>query len=203
MNTFDSLKLNIASWLRRTDLDDIIDSLVALGERRIARDCKDFLRGMEADLSETISSGEVALPTGYVGLKHAYIDGSPTQALERKSAKWIYKYYPTRSADGKPVYIARENDAFIFGPYPDSNYTVKGVYLKTITSLSESNQTNWLTDNVPELLLYACLVETQGYSKNPQGMALWENKYQDLVDELRMNYEGEDWSGSTLTQTPS
>jgi hypothetical protein len=151
ITTYAELKTAVANWLARTNLTAYIPDFIMLGERRIYRELR--IRAMEASLSSAIASGTISVPSGYVEMKFAYIDGTPVQALTKKEGAFIYEFYPTRSADGKPQFFAREVDNFIFGPYPDSNYTVKGVYYKRLDALSDSNTTNWFITNAPDLLV--------------------------------------------------
>jgi hypothetical protein len=134
-------------------------------------------------------------------MKYAYIDGTPMGKLQRKDAEWIYHHYPTRSADGKPKFIAREADNFIFGPYPDSAYTVKGVYYKKLDALSASNTTNWFITNAPDLLLFAALCEAEPFLVNDPRVALWEQKYEQIRSRVQREDDQEEFSGSPLAVT--
>lgn len=199
ITTFATLKTEVAAWLHRSDLTTDIAGLVQFGENRVYRDLR--LKAMETSLSSAISSGVVALPTGYLELKYAYVDGSPMSKLQRKDAEWIYQNYPTRSSDGKPKFIAREADNFIFGPYPDSTYTIKGVYYKRLTALSADADTNWFIANAPELLLFATLCEAAPYIGNDPRIAVWEDKYAQIKRRIQVNDEQEEFSGSPLQVT--
>jgi hypothetical protein len=190
---------DVASWLHRDDLTDQIQDFIRMGELRIYRDLR--IRAMEATLSSAIASGVVAVPSGYVALKYAYIDGTPIRDLQRKDAEWIHYNYQTRAADGCPQFIARDGDNFIFGPYPDSGYTVKGTYYKRLDALSVSNETNWFTTNAPDLLLFAALCEAEPFAMNDQRSALWEEKYASVGARVQREDQAEEFSGGPLVIT--
>jgi hypothetical protein len=196
INTYATLKTAIVSWLNisATDIASQIDDLVTLGETRIFRKAR--TRDMEAVLSSTIASGVISLPTSYVALKFAYIDGTPTQRLERRSAEWIYMQYPVRSSEGKPKYIAREGTSFIFGPYADSAYTVKGIYYKRLDAISSS--VNALFSSNPDLYLFACLAESEPIIGRDQRIALWESKFQSILADVNGEDQAEDHSSGVL-----
>lgn len=198
---YSDLKTSVASWLHRSDLTTFIPDFIALGEARIYRELR--IRAMEVALSQAIASGVVAIPGAYVELKHAYIDGSPVQILTRKDATWIYENYPTRSADGKPKFIASDAGNFIFGPFPDSTYTVKGTYYQRLTALSDSNTTNWFTTNAPGILLFAALSEAEPFLKNDPRIELWNAKYVQEKDGIEMEERDERFSGSPLSVSVS
>jgi hypothetical protein len=192
-----SLKTEIAAWLNRSDLTNEIPGFIQFGENRVYRDLR--VRQMETALSSAIASGVIAVPTGYLEMKYAYINGSPTRKLERKDAEWIYHNCPTRSADGAPKFFAREATNFIFAPYPDSAYTVKGVYYKQLPALSGSNTTNWLTSDVPDLILFASLCEAAPWLQDDARIPIWEKKYAQIKERVQLNDEQEEFSGSPLS----
>jgi len=199
ISTFSELKTAVASWLNRSDLTSEIADFVTLGEARIYRELR--ISAMETALSSAISSGVVAVPSDYVALKHAYVDGAPTRQLLRAEPGFIYAKYPSRAATGKPSYIAREGSNFIFGPYPDSNYTIKGIYYKRLPALSDSNTTNWFTSNAPDLLLYACLTAAEPFIKNDQRLIVWESMYQSAKDAIEREERDEQFSGDGLSMS--
>lgn len=199
IDSYSTLQTAVSNRLHRTDLTSLIPDFIALGEARIYRDLR--IRCMETALSSTIASGVIAVPTGYVELKHAYIDGSPSGKLTRKNADFIYFNYPTRSADGKPKYIAREADNFIFGPYPDSAYTVKGIYYKRLDALSDSNTTNWFITNAPDILLFAALYEAADHISNDAAMMKWDQRYNQVKDRIQSENDAEEFSGSPLSMS--
>lgn len=196
IQSYSDLKTSIAGFLHRGDLTAMIPEFIADAETRIYNDLR--IRCMETAFSSAIASGTVAVPSGFLEWKFLYVDGSAAQKLTRKDAEWIYTIYPTRSASGKPVFFAREAETFIFGPYPDSAYTIKGSYYKRLSALSDSNTTNWLITDAPDLLRFAALCEAAPYIKDDSRIALWEGKYQASKKRVKDTDKREAWSGSVL-----
>ena len=199
ITTWATLKTEVANQLNRTDLTNDVPFFIQLAEFRIYRELR--VRQMETTFSSAISSGVIALPTGYRQLKYAYIDGTPVQKLERKDAEWIHYNYPTRSASSKPFYIAREASNFIFGPYPDSAYTVKGVYYKQLDLLSDSNTSNWLITDAPDLIYFAALCEAKPWLGDDERIAIWERKYEVVKQRVQLADNAEEFSGGPLAAT--
>jgi hypothetical protein len=196
ISTFTQLSTSVSNWLHRADLTAVVEDFIMAGEWKINRLLR--IRAMEADLSVAIASGVAALPSDYVQLKYAYIDGTPTQPLQRKTAQWIGENYPTRSSSGKPLYIGRQGSNFVFGPYPDSSYTVAGVYYKRLDPLSGANETNWFTANAPDLLLYAALCEAAPYLKNDIRIAVWQAKFTEALGQVQGEADREELAGGAL-----
>lgn len=195
LTTYADLKAACTTWARRADLANYLDDLIALAEERIFREVR--CREMETALNLTISNGVIAVPTDYVELKYAYIDGTPINMLQRKEASWIYLKYPTRVAETKPSFIARDVTNFIFGPYPDSNYTVKGTYFKRLSVVQTS--VNDLFTNYPDLYLSASLAEVFRFTRDDKMTAYWESRYADIRDKVNGESKMENASGGPLT----
>lgn len=202
ITTYAELKTAVARWTGGSDastaatlgLTDSIDDLVTVAESRIFRETR--TKDTEASLSTAIASGVIAVPSDYIALKFSYVDGTPVQKLERRSAEWIYSNYGTRSANGKPKFIARETTNFIFGPYPDSGYTIKGVYFKKLAALSTAVH-NLFTNN-PDLYLFGCLAESIILIGRDDRIPLWEAKYIKILNDVNGFARAEDVSGSSL-----
>ena len=188
IQSFTDLKTAITDWVADTTIDDYLNDVILIAEKRLQRDIR--IRELEVTFSETMSSGEVDIPT-FVGefifneLKHARLDVAGGQPLEVSESGWLYDHFPNRTSTARPLYIATDADKFIFGPFPDAEYTVNGTYFKRPQPLSGSNATNEFTDNVPDALFFACLAETAPLLKDDSRVSVWESKY----NQIKQGYE--------------
>jgi hypothetical protein len=201
IGTYAQLQTAVGNWLNRSDLTSFIPDLIRLGEDRIYRRLR--IRAMESSLSSAIASGVVAVPADYVEMKYAYINGTPVTWLDPKEPQWIIQNYPTRSSDGLPKFFAPDAGNFIFGPYPDSAYTMKGTYYKRLTALSDQNTTNWFTTNAPGVLLFAALCEAEVFIKNDPRLALWDAKYEQEISGIELEEKQARISGGPLSVSVS
>lgn len=189
---------SLSSWMDIGTSDigaSLYSDLVTVAENRIFRECRS--RDMETSFSDSMTAGLLALPSGYLALKTAYVDSSPIQSLERRPAEWVRLTYPETSDSGVPKYIARYGGNFIFGPYPDSAYTVKGIYYKQLTAISGAALNALFTTN-PDLYLLACLAESEIIIGRDARVPLWEAKYQRILADVNGAAKAEDASGSGL-----
>jgi hypothetical protein len=96
---------------------------------------------------------------------------------------------------GKPKYYAMFGGAtglsdttsgsIYLAPTPDANYNFRIYYNKMAATLESGNETNYISLNFPQGLLYACLVEAYGYLKGPMDMlTLYENKYKQELEKF-------------------
>ena len=184
ISTYAELQTAVGNWLKRSDLTSSIPDLIMLGEKWIFRHAR--TRDMETAFSVTISSGVAALPSDYVAMKQAYIDGTPITNLQPKAASWILLRYPSRQAADIPKFFAQDGSNLIFGPYPASAYTVKGTYYKRLTSVQSSANALFVAN--PDLYLFAALAEAELFIKNDKRTAIWTAKR----DEILRDVNGED-----------
>jgi hypothetical protein len=112
-------------------------------------------------------------------------------SLEPRDDTFITEYNSTGSS-GFPKYYAmfREN-AIQVAPKPDSSYSVTLDYVYTPDNLSSTNTTTYISENAPELLLYACLVEAFAYLKGPMDMyKLYQDKYNTALQGFTIEQTG-------------
>lgn len=169
LNTYADLQSAVGNWLKRADLTNYTADLITLGETWIYRNAR--TRAMETALSVTISGGVAALPSDFIALKNARISGTPTYPLAIRPAEWVYDQYPLRGNGGIPQFVAIEGSNLIFGPYPDSEYTVAGTYYANLGAVSASAHALF-TQN-PDLYLFAALAEAEAFIKNDARVAMW------------------------------
>ena len=194
ITSYTALTSAVAAWLDvgTADISAVVSDLVLTAEKRIMRETR--TPDMEVALSDGITTGGLLpVPADYIEMKFAYVDANPTQYVQMVSPSYIYERYPTRSGSGKPCCMARDGSNFIFGPYPDSSYTIKGTYYSHLTAVETS--ANPLFTANPDLYLYACLAESETVLGRDKRIAIWESKYR-MVKELvngeadRSNFSG-------------
>ena len=199
ISTYSELKSAVANRLRRSDTSSYVDDWITLAEADIYRRLR--VKDMETALSVTISSGVAALPSGYIDLKFAYVNANPVTRLKRKTAAWIYEKYPTRSAQGIPVFVGREGSNLIFGPYPDSNYSINGVYYKSLGAVSSTAHALFTTN--PDVYVYGSLLMAVRELKDDKGIARWTPLYEQAIQQAQMASDKEDYSGGGLEMVAS
>jgi hypothetical protein len=117
----------------------------------------------------------------------AVIDGDGNYSfLINKDVNFIREAYPKVTSIGLPVHYAYFNDdAFIVGPTPDSNYSVElhyGYYPASIVTAG----TTWLGDEFDSALLNGALIEAIRFLKGePDMVALYERLYVQAIGLLK------------------
>ncbi len=199
-DTYSNFRTSVANFLNMSNLTTTaIDDLVTIAENRINDEL--WVKERETAMAVSISNSVVAIPSDYEAMKHAYLDSSPVIPLQKKSAEWIYQNYIYRSESGRPAFYAEEGGNFIFGPIPDSTYTMRGAYYKSFTSMASSGTVNGLFTSYPEIFLFATLSEGSPYIGQDQRQ-VWEMKYQQALKRANDKDIKRLFSGSPLAVTP-
>lgn len=89
-------------------------------------------------------------------------------------------------------------DVFIFGPYPDSSYTVQGSYYSKGLPLNSTNTTNWMVLQCPETLHACCMIEAAKFVKDMAMLQTWTASYQDFLEKLVVGDKSERWAATTM-----
>lgn len=202
---FSSLSQAIQDWTHRSDLAPFTDNFIQWGENDIYRDIllNNFgqgTRSMEATLTGIMINGSVAVPADYIALKAAQVvdNGGGVNTLYLKDPQWIYDRYPMRQAQGLPKYIARDAAAFVFGPYPDSGYSLTGTYYQRGAALSQTNPTTWLVTLASDLMLAAAMRAVQPFLLDSEKSAVWDGIYNTKLAGLIAYDTAEKWAAATM-----
>lgn len=206
ISSYSTLLTEVANWLPRSDLTASIPGFVQNWEERFYRDPKNFGAWMEVGADSTIASSVVAVPSGYLGLKYAYVVGGPSARLDRVSLNQLYGTYPRGGGTGTPVWMAREGSDFVFGPEPDYAYDIHLVYwakptvMRSYTTGGADAAAHWIIVNAPDLPLYGALLESRPFLGDDARVLMWKDAYDLALDAYRRLQRDEDVSGAPLQE---
>lgn len=197
INSFTTLKSAIANWLDRDDLSDQLPDFIALNEALFNRVLR--IRPMETIVTEATVGGTKSydLPTGYVQMREIHLDTSPVTSLQYITPEMLYRVW-AGSSSGKPDSYSIIGDKIYFGPTPDSAYNYTMTYYKTFEGLSDSNTTNWVILNAPDVYLYGALLQAEPFLQNDQRIPVWERGLRQALSDLQSQDDKDRYSGSEL-----
>jgi hypothetical protein len=186
-------------YLARSNLTTFVPNFIQSWEEDFYREPKNFGRWMEVALSSVIASSVIAVPSDYMALKYVYVNGSPSSRLDRVSLNQIYGTYPRGGDTGIPRWIARDASNFVFGPAPDSTYTIKGTYWGKPTNLRSSAtdaSAHYMIVNASDVCLFGSLIQAEAFIKNDGRIGMWKTMHDNALDSYRRLQRDEDQSGS-------
>ena len=126
--------------------------------------------------------------------------------------------HPDNSDNGIPNKVAVLGQfQLLFGPFPNAAYGIEIIGTTRPASLSSTNQTTFISLNLPHIFIAASMVFISGYQRNfgrmsddPQMATSWESYYQtmknsSMVEEARKKFEGAAWTAKSpsLAATPT
>jgi hypothetical protein len=153
--TWTDLKTSLATWIVRDDQTDRIPEYIALAERRLNREV--YCRERNGDATLT-AAASITLPTDFGGANTVWLDTDPKVTLDPMPLGVLHQAYSS-SATGAPGNYAISGTTMILGPLPDSAYSVRMSYWKTLEPLSATVASNWLLLAHSDLYLSASLTE--------------------------------------------
>ena len=207
------LKTQIKSYTEVDDTvltDAVLENIILNAQYRIMRDVP-----IDADKKQQLGNfvaGQESInaPAGCLfvrGIQVYDTNGSAITGanrwLEKKDMTYLQEYQDvtgTSAAQGQPKYYAMFGGAtgntdttsgrIFVAPTPNTTYRFR-IHFNKMAGLLEGDNTNYLSLNFPNGLLYCCLSETYGFLKGPIDMlTLYENKYKQEVQKFAAEQVG-------------
>ena len=182
--------------------DSVLENIILNAQYRIFRDVPIDADRKQQTGNLVVGQETINAPAGAVFIRalQVYDSTSATTGanvfLEKKDISYLQEYVPsTESAKrGQPKYYAMfggatgESDTtsgrIMFAPVPDATYSFR-VHYNAAPALLENDDTNYISLNFPNGLLYCCLSEAYSFLKGPMDMlTLYENKYKQEVQKF-------------------
>jgi hypothetical protein len=191
--SYADLKLAIIVQLGRDEEETRAGDFIARAEEALGRIA--FLPEREATTTLIATTGTVALPADYAGMRLLWIDGNPRSVLETMTQGDLLVRYPDV---GVPAVYAVAGTNLVLGPAPASSTTLNLTYYRALVPLSDAAPTNWLLESAPDLYLAAAMVEAYLFAYNPENAALWSARLAGKAEELRKHGVRQRFGGAPL-----
>lgn len=180
LSTYADLQATIANFLARDDLTAFIPDFISIFEAAANRRLR--VREMEATALLTTAFGDATLPTNYLQWRKATWIGHPLRELEYVHPSWLSFNYPTSPA-GPPNVFTIISEALRVRPYADAT-PIELLYYQRIPALASA--VNWLYREHPDVYLFGSLAETGGFMADPNKLAMWKSRRDEVFQELEL-----------------
>ena len=111
--------------------------------------------------------------------------------LQYRDTSFMSEFNPAESTGVPKYYSNWDQNTIVVAPTPNATYTIQVNYILKPTGLSSTNTTTYLSQNFPNGLLYACLVEAFSFLKGPNDLLqLYEGKYKQAVEGFSVEQMG-------------
>lgn len=188
--SYDDLQTSIGRWLKRNNLADSAPDFIALAEARLNRRIR--VRQMRTYFTITPSTAFITLPGDYnEAIRLTYGDQRLTFMSEDEADVCMNNagQFNRYTIAGNKIWLLTLVDGV-------TKFTLH--YYQGIESLSESNTSNWLLEDAPDVYLYASLVEAEAFIKNDDRVAGWKAALDTALTDLESNDDCGQHSGSAL-----
>lgn len=199
--TFTSLRTQIKNYANRFDdfFDSNINDFIQQGILRIYNEALNigFEKVFPANVGNllTVNQAYINRPTDWmetVSIQYTIPATTTTRAYTKfllpRSYEFCLSYWPDPTKTGEPLFYADYGNAATLGnqgasynrfyicPTPDKNYVGSLIYLG-LPLFNQANQTNFLTERYPSLLLYASLMESIPLLRSDERIPVFESLY--------------------------
>lgn len=187
--TYDSLNSTVLQYLERQDqaVVNAIPTFITLCEFEIAQEIKTLGQLNVANSTMNINNPVLQKPARWRKTVSMHVtdgDGN-TQPVFLRKFEYLKNYWPDAIQTDLPLFYSDiDYEHWYLAPTPSQNYSFEVLYYERIQPLSSDNQTNWLTQNAPNAMLYGTLLQAMPFLKN-DARAIFQQKYTEAITALK------------------
>ena len=149
---------------------------------------------METEYTFTTASEATELPNDFLQLRTVYAEASPDNPLDSMSPAGLRQRY--RGEAGTAMAYALENRRILLGPVGETTLTI--VYYARIPALTDSNPTNWLLNEHPDVYLHQVLAVLFNKTGDSERAMLNLNVARDLITSINEAGKKNRWGAGPL-----
>ena len=197
------IRASIKQWSQRKNIpDEVLNDFIEIALTRATR----ALRIPSLESFQTLpinSDGYAQLPYDFQEAKEVYIIVNDKRVLlERKAINEVDWNYNRSSGIAVPCFFGRFGNYLRVAPWNGAQDALLNLYYyNIIPPMPTDDSTNWFTLYAPEVLLYGAMVELCNYTRDMDGMSVWNNKFNEAVNIIQGVEDRAEWRGSTVAIT--
>lgn len=186
--TYDSLTSTVLQYLERSDtaVVNAIPTFISLAEFEIAQAIKTLGQLQIVESTMTASNAILQKPARWrKTVSMSVTVAGKKQPVYLRKYEYLKNYWPDADQTDVPLYYADTDwEHWYIAPTPDLAYAFEVLYYERIAPLSSTNQTNWLTQNAPNAMLFGTLLQAMQFLKNDQRV-IFQQKYTESLQSLK------------------
>lgn len=196
ISNYAELKSAVADWLNRADLTSAIPNFVALAEAKFNRDLR--TRQQVKRAYATLTGQYIQLPTDWAEGINLQLNVNPVRVLDFVTTDQADRIKARRYGDTDADAYTIVGSQLEVIPVVADDTEIEMAYYAKVPALSDSNTTNWLLTEWPDLYLYGTLVHAAPYLREDDRIATWKGLADQLTEEIRLSDERAKHSGGPL-----
>ena len=164
ITNFTELKSNIADWLNRDDLTNVIPTFISLSEKQMNRSVRHYK--MIVRKTSVLDTQYSTLPTDWLETVRVSLTSGETHDSLVSADDMIELREKSGVYNRASRYYSHVADTIEFYPTPDSTYTIEAMYYNEMPSLTSVNTTNWLIGVAPDAYVWKLITSSSLSSRN-------------------------------------
>jgi len=173
--------------------DTVLARIIKNAESTIFRAVDVDVERFYATSNTIIDNRYVSIPADCRVIRYVQLKNSDNEQvfLDQRDTSFMTEYYntPSTGSSSIPKYWANWNEScWVIAPTPNAQYEITMAFNKEPVSLTDATKSTtgtYVSNKYPDLLLYACLVNTYAYLKGPQDMLQY---YQGAYEKALYSY---------------
>jgi hypothetical protein len=169
LDTFANLKTAVQNWINKSSISASADDFITLAEAYLNQELR--TRDMQVLATGTVSANPIDLSTEltrWLRIRSLSVNvGGGDVVLNYLSHAGRMARYSDNSSGIPEFYTTIGNNLYL-DPAPDSEYSYTLMYYQRLEPLSNSNTSNWLLANHPNIYLNAALSEAAIFAKDQE-----------------------------------
>jgi len=188
--TYDTLTSLVQQYLERKDAAVIafIPTAIMLAEFEIAENIKTLGQMLVANGNMSIGSPVIQKPARWrktVSMTLTTATGG-TQPILLRKLEYLKQYWPNVSTTDTPLFYADyDYDNWYVAPTPSAAFAFQTLCYTRLQPLASDNQTNWLTQNAPNVMLFGTLKQTAPFLKDDARLVVWSQLFDTALAALK------------------
>jgi hypothetical protein len=198
LSNYTELKSTIASFLNRDDLTSVIPTFILLAESQINRDVRHWQMESRSSGQQTGGDQYSQLPADWIEtIRLTLASGNKAPLQFISIADMASRRSSVNDAAGTPAYFSHVQGQIEMFPTPSQDTDIELLYYAKVPAL-ETNTTNWLLTEAPDVYLYGALLHSAPYLHDDARLAVWAQLYSAAVARINQSSDASKFSGTGL-----
>jgi len=175
IDSYDNLQTTVAKFLKRADLTALIPDFIMLAETKLNR----RLRTAQQRTSFTVtpSSQNVSIPSDSEEIYRVLWNGATLPFISDN-------FSATNAAVSQCNFGYSIEGTKLVLQVPQLGSQLVIQYFQELEALSDTNTSNWLLEDQPDIYLYATLLEASLYVRDDDRTTLWGGLLEQIVSDF-------------------
>ena len=149
----------------------------------------------------TAENQYLALPSDWLEAINIEISSNEFRPLMQMSIESLDVYRKSiNNKTGQPIYYAIVDNTLELAPSPDASYTLQLTYYGKIDALSDSNTSNFVSNNHPDVYIYGSLKHASVFLMEDERAPLFNAQFDKSLEEIRLQQQKREFGKGSLIQ---